>query len=120
MPTADGAQSLPPPPLPSTLLSLPSLPLHLLPPCVLPWPFRPLCPSRLLGYGGSRASRSKIRERRAKGRLASPASGKDVVLMTKELMEGIVVKPGRSIPDAVIGSAFVSIGQYCIPIRKTA
>jgi hypothetical protein len=32
--------------------------------------------------------------------------------MTKELMEGIVVKPGRSIPDAVIGSAFVSIGQY--------
>jgi len=41
---------------------------------------------------------------------ASPAQGKDVVLLRKELMEGVMLNPGRG-GDAVIGSAFVSIGE---------
>ncbi|ORY34045.1 hypothetical protein BCR39DRAFT_518237 [Naematelia encephala] len=100
--------SLPPPPLPSTLLSLPSIPTSLIPPCVIPWPFRSLCPSRLLGYDGR--PNSKIRERRKRGGFASPAHGKDVVLLRKELMEAVLLNPGRG-GDAQIGSAFVSIGR---------
>ena len=100
-------QSLPPPPLQTSLLSVPSFPTHLLPPCVLPWPFRALCPSNILGYAQKPAN--KVRQRRARG-FVSPAQGKHVVLLRKELMEGVIVKHSRG-GDAEIGSAFVSIGE---------
>ncbi|OCF40340.1 hypothetical protein I317_05842 [Kwoniella heveanensis CBS 569] len=99
--------SLPPPPLPAPLLSLPVLPTSYLP-CVLPWPFRSFCPSRLLGYAP--APNSKIRERRLKGGYSSPSRGKDVVPLRKDLMEGVLIKPGR-VPEATIGSVFISIGR---------
>ncbi|WVQ99334.1 hypothetical protein IAU59_006467 [Kwoniella sp. CBS 9459] len=99
--------SLPPPPLPAPLLSLPVLPTSYLP-CVLPWPLRSFCPSRLLGYAP--APNSKIRERRLKGGYSSPSRGKDVVPLKKDLMEGVLIKPGR-VPEATIGSAFISIGR---------
>jgi len=101
-------QSLPPPPLPSSLLYLPSLPISLLPPCVLPWPFRFMCPSRFLGYESKRSSRTRAKGRKAS--FASPAHGKDVVLLRKELMKGVVVQPGRG-GEWTIGSAFVGIGK---------
>lgn len=103
-----GLQSLPPPSLPSSVFYVPSISTSYLPPCIIPWPFRSLCPSRLLDYGGK--PDSKIRERRANAMFASPAQGKDVVLLRKELMEGVMLNPGRG-GDAVIGSAFVSIGE---------
>lgn len=100
------SQSLPPPPLTTSFLSLPSFPTQLLPPCVLPWPFRSFCPSNVLGYAQKPAN--KVRQRRARG-FVSPAQGKHVVLLRKELMEGVIVKHARG-GDAEIGSAFVSIG----------
>ncbi|WVR06993.1 hypothetical protein IAU60_004031 [Kwoniella sp. DSM 27419] len=99
--------SLPPPSLQSALLSIPVLPMTYLP-CVIPWPFRSLCPSRLLGY--SSVPNSKIRERRIKGGFSSAGRGKDVVPLKKDLMEGVVLKPSR-LPESTIGSAFVSIGR---------
>ncbi|RSH78164.1 uncharacterized protein EHS24_002623 [Apiotrichum porosum] len=99
--------SLPPPPLPPSVVYVPSLPTRLIPPCLLPWPFRGLCPSRLLGYSG--VPTAKIKERRRKGTLASPARGNEVVLLTKELVEGATVLPGRG--DHTVGAAFVSIGR---------
>ena len=63
----------------------------------------------MLGYDGW--PDSKIRERRARGGFASPVKGKDVVLLRKELMEGVIVNPGRG-GDATVGTAFVSIGQW--------
>ncbi|WVF71523.1 hypothetical protein IAT40_006330 [Kwoniella sp. CBS 6097] len=99
--------SLPPPPLPTPFISIPVLPTSYLP-CVLPWPFRSFCPSRLLGYAP--APNSKIRERRLKGGYSSPSRGKDVVPLKKDLMEGVLIKPGR-VPEATIGSAFISIGR---------
>lgn len=100
-------QSLPPPPLQTSFLSFPGFPTQLLPPCVFPWPFRSLCPSNLFGYAHRPAN--KVRQRRAKG-FVSPAQGKHVVLLRKELIEGVVVKRARG-GNAEIGSAFVSIGQ---------
>ncbi|TXT03842.1 hypothetical protein VHUM_04363 [Vanrija humicola] len=98
--------SLPPPPLETTLLALPSFPTYLLPPCIIPWPFRGLCPSRILGYADT--PKAKIKERRR--RSSSPANGKEVVLLTKELVDAIIINsPGRS--DLTVGSAFVSIGR---------
>lgn len=101
-------QSLPPPALPASILVFPTIPLSYLPPCIIPWPFRSFCPSRLLGYG--HRTDSKIKERKTKGMFASPAKGKDVVLLTKELMEGVVLTPSRG-GEASIGSVFVSIGE---------
>lgn len=95
-------QSLPPPPL--TISSLPSLIPSL--PCVIPYPFRFLCPSRILGYGSTRYSRHTARRSRS-----SPGRSlrlQDVVLMEKDLMEGVVLKPSGG-PH--VGSVFVSIGQ---------
>lgn len=100
-------QSLPPPPLPAGLVSLPPYPASLLPPCIIPWPFRFLCPSRIFGYVS--VPNAKIKERRRKGSLMPPARGNEVVLMTKELLEGVVVRPGRG--DGGIGAVFVSIGE---------
>ncbi|KAL1405431.1 hypothetical protein Q8F55_009062 [Vanrija albida] len=97
--------SLPPPPLETTLLTLPSFPTYLLPPCIIPWPFRGLCPSRILGYADT--PNAKIKERRR--RSSSPANGKEVVLLTKELVDAVTINPGRG--DLSIGSAFVSIGR---------
>ncbi|WOO85581.1 uncharacterized protein LOC62_07G009082 [Vanrija pseudolonga] len=97
--------SLPPPPLEAAMLSLPSFPTYLLPPCIIPWPFRGLCPSRILGYADT--PNAKIKERRR--RSSSPANGKEVVLLTKELVDAVVINPGRG--DLTIGSAFVSIGR---------
>nr|XP_019010904.1 uncharacterized protein I206_04208 [Kwoniella pini CBS 10737]OCF49685.1 hypothetical protein I206_04208 [Kwoniella pini CBS 10737] len=98
--------SLPPAPLASPFISLPVLPTSHLP-CIVPYPFRSLCPSRLLGYSVPSA---KIRERRAKGGFSSRERGKDVVPLKKDLMEGVVLKPGR-VPGMTIGSGFVSIGR---------
>ncbi|ORX36695.1 hypothetical protein BD324DRAFT_461464 [Kockovaella imperatae] len=100
--------SLPPPPLSVSLFALPSLPTHLLPPCIIPWPFRAFCPSRVLGYADE--STRRIRRRRAKGSLGHPVGDKNVVLLRKNLMEGVVVNPGRA-RDTAVGSAFVSIGR---------
>jgi len=36
-----------------------------------------------------------------------------VVLLRKELMEGVILKPGRG-GDAAIGSVFVSIGESAL------
>jgi hypothetical protein len=85
---------------------LPTFPSYFMPPCIIPWPLRSLCPGRLLGYSGNPAA--KIKERRRKGTLVSPARGNEVVLLTKELLEGVVVYSGRG--DSV-GSLFVSIGR---------
>ncbi|BEI89145.1 uncharacterized protein CcaverHIS019_0205070 [Cutaneotrichosporon cavernicola] len=99
--------SLPPPPLKTSLVSLPSIPTWYIPPCVIPWPFRSFCPSRVFGYAG--VPDARIKERRRRGSLVSPARGNEVVLLTKELIEGTVINPGRG--DLAIGSAFVSIGR---------
>jgi hypothetical protein len=101
-------QSLPPPALQPSQISLPSFPTYLLPPCVLPWPFRSFCPSRLLGNDGR--TTSTLRHRRRKGGFASPAKGKDVVLLKKELMEAVLLKPARG-GEAVVGAVYVSIGK---------
>lgn len=103
--TTASAQSLPPPPLEAAMLSFPSFPTYLLPPCIIPWPFRGLCPSRILGYADT--PNAKIKERRR--RSSSPANGKEVVLLTKELVDAVVINPGRG--DLTVGSAFVSIGE---------
>lgn len=100
-------QSLPPPPLPASILYLPSIPTYLIPPCLIPWPFRSLCPSRLLGYDTS----SRLRDRRNRAGFSSPARGKDVVLLRKQLMEGVIMKPGRS-GESQVGAVFVSIGKF--------
>lgn len=44
-----------------------------------------------------------------RGGFASPAKGKDVVLLKKELMEAVLLKPSRG-GDALVGAVFVSIG----------
>ncbi|KAK6910161.1 hypothetical protein I203_104193 [Kwoniella mangroviensis CBS 8507] len=98
--------SLPPPPISSTFLSIPTLPTSYIP-CILPYPFRSFCPSRLLGYS---VPTRKIRERRAKGGFSSRERGKDVVPLKKDLMEGVILKPGKN-TEMVIGSGFVSIGR---------
>ncbi|WWC61813.1 uncharacterized protein I303_104398 [Kwoniella dejecticola CBS 10117] len=98
--------SLPPAPLASPFISLPVLPTSNLP-CIIPYPFRSLCPSRLLGYSVPTA---KIRERRAKGGFSSRERGKDVVPLKKDLMEGVILKPGR-LPEMTVGSGYVSIGR---------
>ncbi|WVW83846.1 hypothetical protein I302_105867 [Kwoniella bestiolae CBS 10118] len=98
--------SLPPPPIPSTFLSLPALPTSYIP-CILPYPFRSFCPSRILGYS---VPTRKIRERRAKGGFSSRERGKDVVPLKKDLMEGVILRPGKN-REMVIGSGFVSIGR---------
>jgi hypothetical protein len=100
-------QSLPPPPLPYTIIPVPSIPN--LVPCLLPWPFRGLCPSRLLGYDDPSRRRDAARRARARGGVGSPVQGKEVVLLRKDLMEGVILNPGRV--DGAVGSAFVSIGQ---------
>ncbi|KAK1924178.1 hypothetical protein DB88DRAFT_270075 [Papiliotrema laurentii] len=99
--------SLPPPPRQTSLIPYDLFPVHLLPPCIIPWPFRSLCPSRLLGYGKGPAKR--VQNRRARG-FVSPASGRDVVLLRKELMEGVIVKPSRG-GEVEVGYAFVSVGR---------
>ncbi|KAK4687859.1 hypothetical protein P7C73_g2256, partial [Tremellales sp. Uapishka_1] len=98
--------SLPPPPLPSTLFSIPSLHVPFVP-CVIPYPFRGLCPSRLFGYS---QERTRLKKRAKNSPFASPAKGKDVVLLRTELMEGVILRPGSG-GDAVVGAAFVSIGR---------
>ncbi|EKC99916.1 hypothetical protein A1Q2_05793 [Trichosporon asahii var. asahii CBS 8904] len=55
------------------------------------------------------AAAQPIKERRRKGSLIPPARGNEVVLMTKELLEGVVVRPGRG--DGGVGAVFVSIGR---------
>nr|XP_031863226.1 uncharacterized protein CI109_001098 [Kwoniella shandongensis]KAA5530298.1 hypothetical protein CI109_001098 [Kwoniella shandongensis] len=101
--------SLPPPPLSSALaFSYIDLPLQYLPPCIIPWPFRSFCPSRLLGYGGK--PNSKIRERRIKGGFAGTGNRKDVVPLKKDLMEGVLLRSSHA-PESNVGSAFVSIGR---------
>lgn len=62
----------------------------------------------MLGYGG--IADAKIKERRLHSMFSSPAQGKDVVLLRKELLDGVIVNPLRG-GDGVIGSAFVSIGE---------
>jgi len=106
-------QSLPPSALPSSLISLPSFPTYLLPPCVLPWPVRSLCPSRLLGYDDRTIS--TLKHRRRKGGFASPAKGKEVVLLKKELMDAVLLKPARG-GEAVVGAVYVSIGMLLCPL----
>jgi hypothetical protein len=101
-------QSLPPAAYSSSLVPIPSLPFDMLPPCLIPWPFRFLCPSRLLGYSGHPDSR--IRERRAKGGFSGMAHTR-IVPLKKELMDGALMHPSRS-GDGVVGSVFVSIGTY--------
>jgi hypothetical protein len=44
------------------------------------------------------------------GGFPSPAKGKDVVLLKKELMDGVLLKPARG-GDAVVGAVYVSIGK---------
>lgn len=103
--------SLPPPPLPSSVVSifgLANFPTWLLPPCIVPWPFRFLCPSRIFGYAG--VPDARIKERRRRGTMMSPARGKEVVLLTKELLEQVTITPARG--QFAIGSAFVSIGEW--------
>ncbi|KAL7421801.1 hypothetical protein Q5752_003572 [Cryptotrichosporon argae] len=87
-----GQPSLAPAPLSSSYLSLPTVRLPS-PPCLVPWPFRSLCPSRLL--------RRSSRRRR-------PAASKAVVALRKDLVEGVVVRPAAG--DDV-GTAFVSVGR---------
>lgn len=53
---------------------------------------------------------ARIKERRRRGTLVSPARGKEVVLLTKELLEQVTIAPGRG--DTSIGAAFVSIGGW--------
>ncbi|WWC89387.1 uncharacterized protein L201_004310 [Kwoniella dendrophila CBS 6074] len=98
--------SLPPPALAAPFLSIPILPTSYTP-CIIPYPFRSLCPSRLLGYSVPTA---KIRERRAKGGFSSRERGKDVVPLKKDLMEGVIIKPAKN-QAMTIGSGFVSIGR---------
>lgn len=50
-----------------------------------------------------------MQNRRARG-FVSPASGRDVVLLRKELMEGVIVKPSRG-GEVEVGYAFVSVGE---------
>ena len=78
----------------------------ILPPCIIPWPFRSFCPSRLLGY--ERRPDIKIRERRTNSIFASPAQG-NVVPLSKELIQGITPKP--TLGGETAGSVFVSIGE---------
>lgn len=105
---------MPPPPLATGFVSLPPYPAALLPPCIIPWPFRFLCPSRVFGYAA--VPHARIKERRRKGSLMPPARGSEVVLMTKELLEGVVLRPGRG--DAGVGAVFVSIGEPSFPSQN--
>ncbi|WRT66302.1 uncharacterized protein IL334_003256 [Kwoniella shivajii] len=107
--------SLPPPSLPSAFLSIPALPTSYIP-CIIPYPFRSFCPSRLLGYAQPNA---KIRERRAKGGFSSRERGKEIVPLKKDLMEGVVIKPAKT-PGLTIGSSFVSIGREDLFEDKSA
>ncbi|EIW70677.1 hypothetical protein TREMEDRAFT_73537 [Tremella mesenterica DSM 1558] len=96
--------SLPPPPTAASLLHLPPLPTHLLPPCVIPWPLRGLCPSRLFGYADPPPS-SAVR------RLHSdPASVGAPVPLKKVLMEGVMIRPSLG-GETSLGSAYISIGR---------
>lgn len=47
------------------------------------------------------------------GGFSSPAKGKDVVLLKKELMDGVLLKPARG-GDAVVGAVYVSIGKLLL------
>jgi len=53
------------------------------------------------------------------GGFSSPAKGKDVVLLKKELMDGILLKPARG-GDAVVGAVYVSIGKLLIALTTRA
>jgi hypothetical protein len=99
------------------LIQLPSFPTYLLPPCVFPWPFRSFCPSRLLGYDDR--STSKLRQRRKRGGFQSPAKGKEVVLLKKELMEAVLLKPTRG-GEAVVGAVYVSIGKTLFYVARNS
>ncbi|ODO08845.1 hypothetical protein L198_00578 [Cryptococcus wingfieldii CBS 7118] len=100
--------SLAPGPLATSLLPLPAFPTHLAPPCVIPWPFRSFCPSRLIGYGDT--VDKKTRQRRLKAGFVGSARARNVVSLNKNLMEGVVLKPNGPHGPGV-GSAFVSIGR---------
>ncbi|OXG54870.1 hypothetical protein J010_00202 [Cryptococcus neoformans] len=100
--------TLAPSPLPESFITLPSLSTRFIPPCVLPWPFRSFCPSKIIGYGDP--VNQKVLQRRAKAGFSGPASTKDIVPLRKDLMEGVLLKPSR-VSESVIGSIFLSIGR---------
>ncbi|WVQ72565.1 hypothetical protein IAR50_002123 [Cryptococcus sp. DSM 104548] len=100
--------SLAPAPLAPSLLPLPAFPTHLIPPCVIPWPFRSFCPSRLIGYGDT--IDKKTYQRRLKAGFIGSARARDVVSLKKDLMEGVVLRPAGPYGPGV-GTAFVSIGR---------
>nr|ODN97664.1 hypothetical protein L204_03086 [Cryptococcus depauperatus CBS 7855] len=100
--------SLVPSPLPLSFLSIPSLLAQFLPPCVIPWPFRSLCPSRLLGSG--RKQYQKVQQRRAKAGFMNSPLIRNIVPIKKDLMEGVILKPSQS-SGSVVGSAFLSVGR---------
>lgn len=86
-------KSLPPPPLSYSLIprlpvSLPSIP------CLLPFPLRSLCSDTSL-------VRKSYRTR----------SKKDVVRVTKHMVDSIVLRPHRG-ADKVVGGVFVSVGEF--------
>ncbi|KAI9639842.1 uncharacterized protein MKK02DRAFT_40169 [Dioszegia hungarica] len=97
--------SLPPPPLLTSFF--PANPI----PCLIPYPFRFACPSRLLGRVSSGRISSRRRNRKSS---THPSSHQfragDIVLLSKQLMEGVVLVPATG-GNGVIGSAFVSIGR---------
>lgn len=97
-----------PSPLPESFITLPSLATRFIPPCILPWPFRSFCPSKIIGYGDP--VDQKVLQRRAKAGFLELASTKDIVPLRKDLMEGVLLKPS-SAPESVIGSIFLSIGR---------
>ncbi|EAL23557.1 hypothetical protein CNBA2040 [Cryptococcus deneoformans B-3501A] len=100
--------TLAPSPLPESFITLPSLATRFIPPCILPWPFRSFCPSKIIGYGDP--VDQKVLQRRAKAGFLELASTKDIVPLRKDLMEGVLLKPS-SAPESVIGSIFLSIGR---------
>jgi hypothetical protein len=60
-----------------------------------------------------------LRNRRRKGGFSSPAKTKDVVLLKKELMEAVLLKPARG-GDAVVGAVYVSIGEQNTSVHGKA
>jgi len=67
---------------------------------------------------------STLKNRRRKGGSGSTAKGKEVVLLKKELMEAVLLKPARG-GEAVVGAVYVSIGKLnlsftiCHLMRRT-
>jgi hypothetical protein len=64
-----------------------------------------------LGYDDR--TTSKLRSRRRRGGFQSPAKGKEVVLLKKELMEAVLLKPARG-GEAIVGAVYVSIGEWLL------